>query len=294
MKRLLITGASGFVGEHLLKRASHVFETHAMYFRNTPPDVECFTHRFDLSKYEAIPSFLDELKPDIIIHTAAISKPDVCENNKELALKINTEATREFASWSEENRARFIFTSTDMVFDGRKGNYKESDSVNPLSFYAETKVRAEELITGTHANAVVARLALVYGLGISTQKSFFEHLLSNAKRRKPTSLFYDQFRTPILVNNLAAALVELAEHDFTGILHLSGGERISRYDFGVKTCEIFGLPLDYLVKKSMFDIETSADRPQDVSMKNDLACGILKTKLLNCNEGLIALRKMGA
>ncbi|HEX9974591.1 MAG TPA: sugar nucleotide-binding protein, partial [bacterium] len=116
--------------------------------------------------------------------------------------------------------------------------------------------------------------------------SFFEQIVDRIKNKERVSLFYDQFRSPILVNNLAEALLELAENDFSGIIHLGGDERISRWDFGMKACQVLNLPSQFLEKASMHNFATIAFRPGDISLDCSLAKTILKTKLLNCSEGL--------
>jgi dTDP-4-dehydrorhamnose reductase len=143
-----------------------------------------------------------------------------------------------------------------MVFDGKRGNYRESDTVNPLGFYAQTKVQCEEKIAKMNFNSVVVRVALTYGIGIISFNTFFEKMISNIKSNS-VALFVDQFRTPILVNNLAEAILELAENEFTGIINLSGGERMSRWDFGLLSCKILSLPTNNLIKSSMFDFPAS-------------------------------------
>ncbi len=286
MKKILITGGSGFVGGHLLAQAQTSYEVHALYNKNPSQIKNIVTHQFDLSDVSQIRNILDNITPDIIIHTAAIANLDQCEENPYAAVLVNLKATEALANWAHKTGTRFIFTSTDMVFDGVNGNYTESDPPNPISLYSNTKVSAEQFIVANISNYVIARVALVYGIGITQQTSFFEKMIKELKNGKKITLFYDQFRSPILVNNLAEALLELVENDFVGIIHLAGKERISRWDFGLKTCHILGLPSQNIIKASMFDFVGAAFRPQDISFNIDLAKKILKVKLLSCNEGL--------
>ena len=286
MKKILITGASGFVGGHLVKQAKKNYEVHAL-FNNNPLEIkDCFIHKFDLSQVSQIDTFLAEIVPDVIIHTAAIANPDACEENRDYAILVNIKATEELSKWAQKNGVRFIFTSTDMVFDGTRGNYKENDSPNPISFYSQTKVSAEDFIKNNIANYVIARVALVYGIGITRNSSFFEKMIERLTKGESITLFHDQFRSPILVDNLAEALLELATNDFVGITHLGGSERISRWEFGLRASRIFGLPSQNILKGSMFDFEGAAFRPQDISFDIELAKKVLKTKLLSCDEGL--------
>ena len=287
MKNILVTGGSGFIGGHIIQLARKKYKVYAIYNNSViTKNKNIQTYQIDLSQNENINSLLEKIKPSVVIHTAAISNLDVCEKNHKLAQQINVEATETMANWSKKNGAKFIFISSDMVFDGKRGNYREDDSVNPLSFYAQTKVQCEEKIAQLNFNSVVVRVALTYGIGRTRFNTFFENMISNIKSNTSVALFVDQFRTPILVNNLSEAILELAGNEFTGIINLSGGERMSRWDFGLLTCKILGLPTKRLIKSSMFDFPGAASRPQDISLINDLARKVLKVKLLDCSEGL--------
>lgn len=291
MKKILITGGSGFVGGHLIKLAQKQYEVHATYNSNKIENQNVQSHFVNMVLPDKASEIVNLVKPDIIIHVAALSSPDFCEKNKSMAYLVNTDFTAALLQSAEKIGARFIFTSTDMVFDGKKRFYREDDETYPTNYYGETKKMAEEKCASLWKNVVIARLSLVYGFGNTKHNTFFEKMVANIKQKKTIPLFVDQFRTPILVNNLAEALLELAENNFTGTIHLGGGQRISRWDFGLLMCKILGLPIDNLEKCSMFDIPGAASRPQDVSLKNDLAKGILKTKLLDCTEGLLKIKE---
>ncbi len=285
-KRILITGGSGFVGSHLFLLAQQKFEAHATFQTNPIKQTHRFAHQINLAETKTIDPFLESVMPDVIIHTAAIANPDYCEQNKTEAETVNVLATQQIADWCDRNKSKLIFTSTDMVFNGEAGHYNESDSPDPRSFYAQTKASAEKVVLNSTSQNAVARVALVYGMGIERKSSFFEQMVNRLKNGERVGLFCDQFRSPILVNNLAEALLELAENDFSGIIHLGGSERISRWDFGVKACRILNLPAKFLEKTSMYNFPTTAFRPADISLDCSLANTVLKTKLLNCDEGL--------
>ncbi len=290
MRKLLITGASGFVGSHLAQLAQNIYEVHGLYHLSHVAGNRVFAHPFDLTNVNQIEPLLDEIAPDAIVHTAAIANPDRCEQHPDQAELVNVAATEAIAGWASRTGARFIFTSTDMVFDGKKGNYAETDPPNPISHYSRTKVDAEAAVIASGGNYLIARVALVYGIGITRPTSFFEHMIIKLQKGEKVPLFYDQFRSPILVQNLAEALLELVEHSFIGILHLGGSERISRWELGVKACRALNLPVQYIDRKSMFESGVAAFRPQDVSLDISLAKRILRVKLLNCDEGIARLR----
>ncbi|MFZ5517599.1 MAG: SDR family oxidoreductase [Candidatus Zhuqueibacterota bacterium] len=286
MKKLLITGGSGFVGTFVTELAAPGYEVYSLYSQHVPGHRKATLIQVNFTNPDQLHQVLARVRPDIILHTAAISKPDACEADRDRTVQVNIQATVSLADWARANGARMIFTSSDLVFDGRRGHYSEDDATNPISFYGETKARAEQLLSAMDFNCALVRLALVYGIGQLHQENFFHQMVNQLRAGKSVNLFYDQFRTPISGITLAEALLELAESDFTGILHVGGSERISRWDFGLKACAILNLPTDTLQRTSMFDFPSAASRPQDVSMNTTLAQRVLRTKLLDCTEGL--------
>ena len=291
MKKILVTGGSGFLGGHIIKKGHLKYQIDATYLSNAYSNDKAIYHSLDLTEENNLLDFLEFIRPDVIIHTAAIAKPDLCEENKEYTKKINIDTTGNIAVWSKKNNVRLIFTSTDMVFDGKGTNYSESDKPNPISFYGDAKYRSEKILAELNLNAVIVRVALIYGIGLFSHNCFFENMINNIKIDQTITLFYDQYRTPILVDNLAEAILELCENNFKGIIHLGGKERISRFDFGIEACNMYGLSSENILKKSMFDTPQAASRPQDVSLNTNLAQKILKTKLLNCKEGLQEIKE---
>ena len=286
MKRVLIIGGSGFLGGHLVAQAKSRFQVVTTYFEHEYRSGGVEWEFADLTKIDTIESVINRIKPQIIIHSAALSNIDECENKKEFASLINYKATEELAVISFKNNIRFIFVSSDMVYDGEKGNYIETDEVNPINFYGDTKVMAEKKIREICTNYVIARAALIYGTSLTQSRSFSDKILHNINNRQHTNLFYDQFRTPILVDNLAEALIELCELPFTGTLNLGGSEIISRYDFGVAMADIYNFPAMLLKRYSMNDFAFKAKRPRDVSFNIAKAQNLLSTKFVDCKEGL--------
>lgn len=293
MKKILITGGSGFVGSYLIDAARQKFEVHATHHNHEIIQKNIFSHSLNMAKTNEAERIIDRIKPDVIIHTAAYSDLDFCESNRLAAKTVNHDFTAAMCRAAQKKNIRFIFTSTDMVFDGKSGNYTEQDQVNPCNFYGETKVMAEHSLASMKKNVVIARIALVYGFSLTINGNFFGDMVRLITTGKSVTLFDDQHRSPISVYNLTTALLELAENDFSGIIHLSGCERINRWDFGLKTCSIFGLLDKNVTKGSMFDISPAAVRPQDISMKNNLARRILKTELLNCDQGILQVKRGG-
>ncbi len=285
-KKVLVTGSSGFLGRYLIKFAPSIYQIIAQYRSQQPNDYGrdvTFPQKDFLAPdwWE----FLDESRPDAIIHAAAMASIDECELKPEIARQVNFEATARLVDYAAANDVRFIFVSSDVIFDGQKGDYAETDMPNPLNAYSRTKVEAENYILSKKCDAVVVRPALFYGLTLNGRPSFTEVILRNLHAGKQVFLFPDQYRTPILVNNLADALWELVEFDFTGVLHLGGATRISRLEMGELLCQMFELDRHLLVPVTSEKAHLVAVRPLDCSLDISLARTLLKTPLADCPTG---------
>jgi dTDP-4-dehydrorhamnose reductase len=288
MKRLLITGASGFVGGHVMHGAaqSGEWDIHATY-QSRPfkfPDGEL--HYLDLADIGSTGTLVQRLNPDAVIHSAAWSNLERCERDPENAAVINLEAVKKIAEACKTSHSRLVFISTDMVFDGKEGRYAETSRTNPINIYGKTKMAAENMVLKGCPGSVTARAALIYGRPFTGSNSFSERILEKTGNRETVPLYTDQFRTPVLVDDLARALLELAVIDFSGIIHLGGPDRIDRYSFGSMLSEISGFDTGLLKPVRMDEMATEAPRPQDASLDSSLAEKRLKTRLSPVREGL--------
>jgi dTDP-4-dehydrorhamnose reductase len=176
--------------------------------------------------------------------------------------------------------------SMDMVFDGKKGNYDEDDKPEPISYYGYSKRTAEEDVLHTYPEALVVRVALLYGFPLGGGKSFSAELYHHLRAGNRVKVFADQFRTPIGAGNAAAAIVELTMQSARGVLHLGGSERLSRSRFAIELARQMGAELQLLEEISMHDIKWLVPRPQDVSLSSGRAQQVLQTPLLDCREGI--------
>jgi dTDP-4-dehydrorhamnose reductase len=285
-KRLLITGGTGFLGGHLLLKALRNWDVYAVY-RGRPVDAPgAVWLKADLMNPEETAGVFDAVKPDSLIHAAAMSDIDACLVRPDEARLVNIEATGHLAGLCRRSGCRMVFVSTDMVFDGGRGMYREQDATAPVNRYGETKVAAEVAVTAECRSAVCARTALIYGAPAFGGRSFTHAMMTRLSKGEPVTLFDDQFRTPILVQNLADALLELAASDFAGILHLGGGERMSRYDFGRLAASAKGFSADLIRPGRMNEPPPAARRPADVSLDSSKASAVLSTRLIGCGEGV--------
>lgn len=268
-RRLLVTGASGFLGGHLARAAQATWQVVGTYHRHCPTLAGLALHPIDLTD-AALDPWLEALAPDAIIHTAALSQPNRCEQEPERSYAINVEATRRLAEYCARRAIPLVFTSTDQVFDGQAAPYDETSPPSPINRYGHHKAEAEALVQAVHPAAAICRLPLLYGPASPTAGCFLQGFVRQLRAGQPLALFTDEFRTPAYVADAAAGLL-LALENATGLLHLAGPERLSRYDFGLRLAEVFDLDQTLLVPSRQADVPMAAARPADVSSRCDRA-----------------------
>jgi dTDP-4-dehydrorhamnose reductase len=286
LKRILLTGASGFLGRYVLKKKPADAEILAQFYSQPFSETISNTKIIKLDLLSSDWKAMQNFNPDCIIHTAALTSVDKCEKKRELAKEINFEATRRLLEFAERNNSRFIFTSTDMVFDGKKGNYTESDPADPVNHYGKTKATAENYILQNYRNSVVLRVSLLYGVANNSRPSFTQKMLENLQNEKEIYAFTDQIRNPLLVSSLARAIWGLVDMDFTGMLNIGGSQSLSRYEMAMTLCRQFKLNEELIVPVPSNTTPKMAPRPTNCSMNISLAQSLLKTDLVGFEEGL--------
>ena len=270
MKKLLITGVSGFLGWHLGQLAQLEWEVYGTYHSHflEVPDIKMV--KVNLTDFQELKGIFNDIKPDAVIHTAAQSQPNYCQLHSQESDKINVTASCDIAGLCADNSLPLVFTSTDLVFDGLNAPYQEIDQVSPVNIYGEQKVEAEAGILKVYPQAAICRMPLMFGRETPTAKSFIQQFIQILKDGKELSLFIDEFRTPVSANTAAKGLL-LALEKVHGIIHLGGKERISRYDFGKILAEIWQFPDDQLKSCFQEDVKMAAPRPKDVSLDSSKA-----------------------
>jgi dTDP-4-dehydrorhamnose reductase len=261
----LITGGSGSLGWVLARRLALRMDVIATYHSHASQPEGTKATRLELERPAGIKPLLDRYHPQIIFHLAAITNPDQCERAPAVARKVNLEATLKVAEWAGTSGAKLVFVSTDLVFDGDKGNYSEEDDPHPLSVYGRTKLDAELAVLEACPAAVVLRGSLFFGLG-GPGRTFLATLLESLSQGRPMHLFTDQKRTPVLLEDMAFAMTRAVDLDLTGLFHAAGGEVFTRYEFGKAVCEAFGFDRSLLIPIRMADFQYQAPRPLDCSL----------------------------
>ena len=285
MRRLLVTGATGFIGSHLVYRARFHWKVYGTFHsnRNAPPWSE--TLHFDLASDN--PSVLLETTyPDRVIHTSAIARTEACQKDPDLAYRINVKGAERLAAACVSRHIPFIFLSTDMVFDGENPPYSETSTPNPQTVYGRTKLEAEEAIRAKLHDASIIRTNLVYGHGVGWGSSFSEMILNTLEKDSSIKLFEDQYRSPISVRNLVDVLMEMIENPPRKLVHVSGPDRVSRLDFGRTLARVMGIDPDNVQGNSIVDHESDIKYPVDTTFDIHLAKNTVNTRLLGIEEGL--------
>ena len=289
---ILITGASSQPGFKLLLEALEKdYEIIATYRTNEiPTEHENLRKvRIDLTDFEATRKLIENSKPEVIFHIAAYGDVDGCEQNRDYAWRINYLATQNIAKTARKIGSFIIYLSTDYVFDGERGNYREDDPAYPVNFYGLTKLLGEVATLSATENSAVVRASAIYGLGPG-RKNFAKFLIEKLSRNEEIGAFTDQYLSPSNSNLLAKALLEIAERRLIGIFHVVG-ERMSRYEFALRVAEKLGFNRSLIKEASMSKFHWKARRPRDSSLNYDKTKSILKTEFYSTELALEILKR---
>ncbi len=288
--RILITGANGFLGhyltEQLLERKHEVIATGkgACRLPFTQPN---FTYiSMDFTDPFAVHDAFEMYHPDVVVHAGAISKPDDCEKEQWQAYLTNVEGTVTMLTNAEECNSFFIFISTDFIFDGEKGMYKEEDVANPVNFYGKTKWEAEDAVKEYAHDWSIVRTVMVYGKPLTGRGNILSVVKEKLEKGESYSVFNDQVRTPTYVGDLAAGIVTIIENRHTGIFHLSGEDILTPYEMACKTADFLGLDKSLLKKVTAAEFSQPARRPLKTGFAIDKAKKELNFRPVSFEEGL--------
>jgi len=282
--KFLVTGSSGLVGSQVVKDLTK--QNHTVYscYHNEKPEYGTPV-LLDLTDQDKIIQTLQETKPDRIIHLAAMTNVDLCETEKELATKINVKATEILAKQAAKHQAFFVYVSTDYVFDGIKGMKKEDDSTNPLGFYGKSKLEGEFTLNKLASSWCIARTSTPFGIH-HKKKSLPLWIKENLEAKKEIPVLVDQFTSPTYVPNLSKMLIEVATRQITGVIHLAGATRISRYNLAELVADNLSLDKKFLIPTKIDEMDWKAQRPKDSSLDVSLATEILNEKPQKIEQSL--------
>ncbi|MEW6040557.1 MAG: SDR family oxidoreductase [Elusimicrobiota bacterium] len=262
----LITGATGKLGSYFVKAFSKKYEVVAGYIENPEIIPENIPGTIiDLLDESLLGKNIEKVMPGVIIHCAAIKDVSYCEQNPERAREINTEGTKRIAQICRDLKATLVYLSSDYVFEGTRGCYREDEEPNPKTHYGKTKLEGEKAIQKILTGYVICRTGGVYGY----KDDFVDFVVNTTSNNNEIKAFSDIFNTPTYLPDLADNIIKILEKKITGVFHLAGYERLSRFDFAVKIAKIFQMDLNLVVP---LKYERSMDnflRPVDCSLSSE-------------------------
>jgi len=273
--KFLVTGSAGLIGRQVVKDLSETHEVFSCYNKSKPEFG--IPTKMDLLNHEMISNVLSEKNPDIVIHLGAMTAVDLCDIQQDNALKINSQATEILAKECSKINSFMVYVSTDYVFDGNSGLYEENDATNPLGFYGKSKLLGEKSVQNFSSDWCIARTSTPFGLH-PTKKSFPIWVIENLQKQKQIDVLTDQFTSPTYVPSLSRMLIEISERHLTGIIHVAGASKISRYEMASLVSDKLGLDGKLLREISINDIKWEAQRPKDSSLNVSKAISILSHK----------------
>ncbi|HQU31042.1 MAG: SDR family oxidoreductase [Planctomycetia bacterium] len=273
MKKLLVTGARGFLGWNVCQAARHAWEVVGTTFSHQEDISDIPVTKADLTDFKAVKKIFRQLRPGAVIHTAAKSDPNFCQTNPAESRRVNVDASVNIAGLCADYGIPCVFTSTDLVFDGLNAPYHEEAPVCPVNFYGEQKVLAEEGMMKRHPMIAICRLSLMFGIPGPGAKSFIQPMIEAIQTGRELQLFVDEFRTPVSVT-AAVSGIFLSLEKVHGLLHIGGNKRISRYEFGELLANTLNISEARLIPSKQKDLIMAAPRPPDVSLDSTSAISL--------------------
>lgn len=262
MKKLLITGCEGLLGQNLLSIADRTrFELVGFDLAEESMHAGLTYRQVDLTNADQLCGAVKAISPDVILNTAAMTAVDRCETEPESCFAINTHAVESLASVATEIEANLVQLSTDYVFPGTDGPYRETDLTDPLSVYGKSKLYAEQAVSALGQKALVVRTVVLFGHGEKLTSSFVTWLINSLREGKEVRIVDDQVSNVTLASDLAHTLLDLIELDAYGVYHASSRDRMSRYQFALEIAEKYGLDRKLISPVSTSAFNQPAPRP---------------------------------
>jgi len=297
MKKILITGSNGLLGQKLVELLSkerdvEVIAT-ARGLNRLPASIKNYSyHTLDITDPDEVLEVIGEVKPDAIIHTAAMTNVDQCETEEALCWEMNVKAVDYLLDASERNNCFFLHLSTDFIFDGLAGPYDEDAKPAPLSYYGDSKLEAEKLVFKSSAKWAIARTVLVYGIAHDMSRTnIILWVKKSLEDGKKINVVDDQFRTPTLAEDLAMGCYLIVKHEAQGIFNISGKDFLTPYEMAIKTADYFNLDKSLINKTDSTKFTQPAKRPPRTGFIIEKAVAKLGYAPKSFDEGIEILNR---
>ncbi len=295
MKRVLICGSNGLLGQRLsmMLSAQTEFEVlNTSMERSFVFDDRLYDYtQLDITRRGDVRSLVSSFQPTVIMNAAAATNVDWCESHRDEAWKINVTGVENLVEASRKVGARLIHVSTDYVFDGRTGPYREDAAPNPLGYYGKTKLASENAIRGAQIPHAIVRTMILYGTGVNVKPSFPLWVISSLRAGQRIRVVDDQYGNPTHVADLAMAMVRIFEQNREGTYHVSGRQLVQRHEFAVRIAELFGLDAGLIDRISTSDLQQPAPRPMQsgfITLKAETELGM---RFMDMDQGLRMLKR---
>jgi dTDP-4-dehydrorhamnose reductase len=283
---ILVTGASGLLGASVAFLAREQGRKLVGLYHRHPLHMDGVQSLgADLSDPVETRRIFLEVKPSIVVHCAAATNVDWCEEHPEEAHRINVTMPAAIAEMAAQSDTRLIYVSTDSVFDGERGDYTETDTPAPVNVYANTKLQGEREVLRRNPTASIARVSL-YGWNAQNKESLAEWILKQLTLGNIVPGFADVYFCPVLANDVAEILFALLDQKLTGVYHIVGSERVSKCEFARRVASTFGFDPRQVVPSLLADAKLKARRPQDTSLNTGKICGALGRPMPDVEAGL--------
>ena len=290
--KILVTGANGLLGQHLVKKLleknHQVIATGKGECRLPFEKSDRYNYYdVDITDGPAINEFISNTKAEVIVHAAAMTQIDECELHKQECYNTNVTATRFILDAAKPFRPKFIYVSTDFVFDGLSGPYKEDDAAEPVNYYGSTKLAAEKSVMESGLGWAIVRTILVYGNTLTgTRNNIVNWVKQNLEEGKTIKVVTDQWRTPTYVEDLAKGIILVIEKNATGIYNIGGKDVLTPYDMAIKTADYFKLDKNKIEKVDASTFQQPGQRPRKTGFNIEKAKNDLGYEPLSFEEGL--------
>lgn len=290
--KILITGTHGLLGQYLLKDLSAAGHSVIATGRGNPrieinDYPNCIYELMEITDEAQTKQVIEKTTPDIIVHAAAMAQPDACELDKDACIATNIEATRFIAAAAKNVGAKLVYISTDFVFSGDAGPYKEEDAAHPINFYGQSKLDSEAIVQQSGIDWAIVRTVLVYGnIMVGTRSNMVTWVKDNLEQKKPIKVVSDQVRTPTYVGDLSKGIVLVIEKNATGIFHISGEEVFTPYEMAVEVADFFELDKSLMEKVDASVFTQPAKRPLKTGFIIDKAKRELGYQPISFQQGI--------
>ena len=291
MPRLLITGASGLLGANLVLAAHEDHEVIAVYHRH-PIELEGVQSvSVDLCQPGRAKELFDRFQPDWVMHCAADTSIDELEGDPDRAFRVNRDMASNVAEAAHEIGARMVHISTDAVFDGREGSYREGDPTEPVNVYGKSKLAGEQAVQAAYPEALIIRTN-IFGWNAQPKTSLAEWFLEQLEGGNTCPGLIDIEFSPLLVNDLGKLILAMLSEGLSGVFHVPGADCISKYDFGINIANLFGFDANQLVPTFSNDVGFKTLRPTRTCLVGDKIEHSLGIQLPTIEDGLVRFRAL--